>query len=508
MTAVQRALVGALAGAFLVLVAHPASRPLVFGSLERSSYLRFLDTTPSLIENIPMLQPPETLAETALWLQVGAEYELSGRRLAPEKSAILADLAAGAATRDPQNAMWPQAEAAFRWRQSGKVDSRVQDAWRRASLCLRWDDFETDRLRPLLEGLRHESGRVLAWHYALAKEKRSEALPVLIGRTGLAIAAPAENDEDASIVQLKNGVLLRGGARTVLGAAEGAALIDRVPVNRPPEPRVLAKWRGDLFDRLSATGRGEDAVWAATSFAENDAWHVFVDPMKVRQDSERANLLAVLMVTVPSGLLVSSAFGLIVSIAGVAAQRFRPSRNRLPGIPLVALAVAVGAVVFATTGLAFPALWSALLVASFAVTPDRVKEGPVVVSGSGMQASIWTLAILVSLTFPFALVPFTGAGAALSESVAGAGLDVGVLMQALLLELSLVVFVAPVAGFVNRYPGSRVLPLVMQRFGTALALASLTIAVVLTPFLVAADTNLTEVLYKQFVKEPNYYLTR
>ncbi|MGE0000895.1 MAG: hypothetical protein AB7F50_06905 [Fimbriimonadaceae bacterium] len=507
MTAVGRAAIGALAGSLVVLVSHPVTRPLVFGSLERTANLRFLDTTPALIENIPELAPPETLAETALWLQVGAEYELTGRRLEPKKSAVLAELAAAAAKNDPNNAMWPQAEAAFRWRESGKVDQRVRDSWRQASSRLRWDDFETDRLRPVLEGLRKENGRVLAWHYALAKNNRSEALPILIGRAGLALAPLAENDADASIIQLRNGVLLRGGARTAAGAAEGAALIDRVPVTAGPEPRRLANWRGDLFDRLSATGRGEDAVWAATSFAENDAWHVFVKPIEAHQEFVQTTLYSVVAVAFPSGLILAGAGGLLICALGLATSRSNVRRTP-PFAPLVLVAASVGALVYLASGLTFPALWSALVVSSFGVSPDRLKEGAVVVSGAGLSASVWTLAVLVAFTFPLAFLPWTGAGAALATTVAEAGLDVEVLRLALFLELSLVVFVAPVWGFVNRYRGLAVLPKVLQGFGGALAIVALAAAVVLTPFLVVADTNLTEVLYKQFLKEPNYYLTK
>jgi len=506
-TAIRRAALGALAGSVVVLAIHPVTRPMVLGSLERSAYLRFLDTTPALFQNIPELEPPKTLAETALWLQVGAEYELTGRKIGPEKSAVLANLAAGAGIQDPNNAMWPQAEAAFRWRESGKVDARVLDAWKRAGNRLRWDDFETDRLRPVLQGLKKESGRVMAWHYALAKSYRSEALPILIGRTGLAIAPLAQDDPQASITQLRNGVLLRGGARTAAGAAEGAAIIDRVPVRTGNEPREIARWRGELFDRLSASGRGEDAVWAATSFAENDAWHVFVNPVKAREDFTWFTLLSVLVVALPTGLATVGLMGGLLLVVGIFLGRFEPSRP--PPVPiLVLMAVVLGFGVYAACGLPFPALWAALVVSSFGVTPERVKHGAPVVPTFALRSSLWALAVFVAATFPLAMVTWTAAGSALAPWVSSAGLNPEALQQALFFEVSLVAFVAPVLGFLSGYRAIAVLPIVMRVFGGALAVVALSATVGLTPFLVVADTNLTEGLYRQFLKEPNYYLTR
>lgn len=508
MTAAWRAFLGALAGAMAVLLWHPVSRPYLLGSLPESGQAQLLLTSPALLENVLRLPPPRSLDESALWLEVGAQYEMSGRRLGPSQCETLAAIAARAAEADPDNALWPQCEAAFLALHRPPGDPGPENRWRAAARKLRWDDRASRRLAPLLAGLREEDGRTLAWHFAFAKSRRTADLPRLVARHARTAFERGPGGPDAALDLVRNGQLIRRGARSAAGAAEGARLIQLAAVRSVATPREEALARGYLFDQLSARGRGEDAVWAAAAFAENDAWQVVMAEAEPAAEFRRLATWSLVSLAAPAGLLVSALVGASSLVLGWVAARMRmPARLRSWPVS-VAAGSAVGLAVYWAVGLVFPALWAALLVASFGVDADRLKEGEVFESGSGITTSTSILAVVAAGSISLATYGWSKPGVALGGVVAPVVADPALWREVAILTVSIVLFVAPVWGFLNRYPASKVLPIVLRRFGTVLALGSLALTVLVTPAAIALDLRLADHLSKLYLNEPNYYLTR
>jgi hypothetical protein len=503
----QRAFFGALAGALVVLVFHPVSRPFVLSGMPAAPSAAYLGTTDVLVENIASLPPPTTLPERAVWLEVGAAHEMAGRRLRRDQASLLATVAADGAEQDPENAMWRQAEAAYLLLAGGDDTARAAEAWHRAGQRLRWNNYASSRLARLLRDLR-EYGRSHAWHFSVARKHRSPALARLIARAGNQLGRRASGDPDVVLDQIRNGILVRDGSRTLAGAVEGANLVDGSVLPSVATPREVAFARGALFDRLAALGRGEDAVWAAAAFDRNDAWRAVVDLEEAKRNAQRLDTLALVTSVAPSAFLVAAAVGAASIVAGWAAARVRLPRilQDLPWAVLLGSALGLGA--YLVTGLVFPALWAAVLVASFALGSERVKEGDVAETGKGLSITLWSLAATAVATIVLAVFGASSPGSALRGSVDPVLVDGNMWREAAILTVSIVLFVAPVWAFLNRYPPSKVLPAVLKGFGLNLAVTGLVGAVVAAPVAVAADLRLSDDLSKLFLNEPNFYLTR
>lgn len=506
MTAAWRAYLGALAGALAVLLWHPVSRPCMLGAVPELGGSQQLRTSPALLENLERLSRPRNLDEYGLWIEVGAQYEMSGRRLTLDQARTIAGIAAEGGSQEPTNAFWKQAEAAFLAIADPEDRGASRAAWRRAGYCLKWDDHGSGRLSALLAGLRDEDGRTLAWHFALARFRRLPAVPRLVSRFGR--TSGSEATPDAALDTIRNGRLLRTGARTVEGAVEGARLIDLAASPALVTPRDAAMARGALYDRLSALGRGEDAVWTAEAFAENDAWRSIVDPGSAAQETRRMAGWSLVTVAAPAGMLAAATVGAAATLLGWAVGLARVPAPLRSWPVSVALGSVVGFGAYLALGLLFPALWASVLVASFGVGPERVKEGEVVESGSGITVSAAILALATVVAIGLAVFGWSKPGSALSGHVSPVLVDTQLWREVAVLTVSIVLFVAPVWGFLNRYPPSKVLPIVLRRYGTILALVGLTGAVVVTPAAVALDLHLSGQLAKVFLNEPNYYLVQ
>lgn len=497
---------GALAGALAVLLWHPVSRPCMLGAVPEMGGSQQLQTNPALLENLERLPRPRNRDERALWIEVGAQHEMSGIRLTPGQAQTIAEIAEEGARQEPMNAYWFQAQAAYLGLAGPKGRLEARAAWRRAGHCLKWDDHATGRLSSLLAGLRDEDGRTLAWHFALARYRRSPAVPRLFSRFGRFYIAEAT--ADAALDTIRNGRLIRVGARTVEGAAEGARLIDLAATPAMVTPRDAAMARGALYDRLSALGRGEDALWTAEAFAQNDAWRSLVAPVQAAQETRRLASWSLISVAAPAGMIAAATVGAVASLLGWAVElaRMPPWLRSWPASVAVGSAVGFGA--YLALGLVFPALWASVLVASFGVAPDRVKEGDVVETGSGITVSAAMLALATVLAIGLSVLGWSKPGNALRGHVAPILVDTDLWREVAILTVSIVLFVAPVWGFLNRYPPSKVLPIVLRRYGMILAVAGLTGAVLVTPAAVALDLHLSGQLAKLFLNEPNYYLVR
>src|SRR5512146_2897529 len=88
-----RTFLGAVAGALVVLLAHPRSRPFLLSRTLWPSTARAIKANPSLPENADKLPSPVSLDDASLWLQTGAEQEVNRQRLGVDPALMLAEIA-------------------------------------------------------------------------------------------------------------------------------------------------------------------------------------------------------------------------------------------------------------------------------------------------------------------------------------------------------------------------------------------------------------------------------
>jgi len=155
-----RAFYGALLGALAVLLIHPASRNYLTPGIWLAPRSEFLEETDALPDNLTELPTPDSLENVAFWLIVGCEREVLRQPLNHDQALLMVEFARAGAERDPDNAFWRQVEAVFQHK-LGNEDAARQ-AWLVASFAGRWDDYQTGRLKHVLEGLKEESGRTLS----------------------------------------------------------------------------------------------------------------------------------------------------------------------------------------------------------------------------------------------------------------------------------------------------------------------------------------------------------
>ena len=520
-----RAFFGALIGALIVLLVHPASRPYMTSGLWFLGGSEYLRESDALTEGTGTLPEPDSLEASALWLVVACAQHNTHDSLTPDKYLLLIEVAQQANDQDADNAFWYQVEAAFQW-ELGNRDS-ARRAWHSASLSARWDDYQAQRLERVVDSLRREDGQRLAWHYALAISRKSSSAGQAILAFGRTIRAEPSQASDLDLMfdTLVNGALLREGGRMYATSAYGlqlvnAATVDPLNLGSPLAqedsltPREVLLLRERFLSELSDRGETSKAALATDEFKKVDAWQALIEVRDV--DRNRRNLtLASILTSAGSGALLAvgllSALLLLATIAleraGLLRAIFQP-----PVAPI--LGVVAGGLVFYSTGLIFPAIWATVALASFSFKHDSASKQVAQKTGRPFELIVTGLAVLFSAASTVFVVglstpaqylgkttsfpDFAGPGSPMLADLAG--------LSAMI--VSLVLVTAPVWGYIRRVEPHVLAPIAIKRFFLASCLGCLTLGVIIMPISIRADHGLSDTLEKVLQNEPGYYLTR
>ena len=515
MTARGRAVTGVLLGGLVALLAHPASRPFLLLGVSPRLGPDPLALTPDLPENLTRLPAPRDLETAALWVQVGAQRELEGPRLTVDDALLLAETANDAARSDPENGFWHHAEVVFlRTALAGQRPDAAMTAWQQAAGSTRWTAHETARLRRVLDGLDGQAGVPFAWHRAAVMQRRSDALclrlqSVAKSSLGRKPVPPLKE----RLWFFRSGILIRDGARSVRSAWVGANLVDAsvgLPApNALLTPRALEAARGRFYADLQAAGMGEEAAFAATESANNEAWKALVRPERAEADTEWNAAASVWSAGLPAGMLVAGLLGL-VPLALSWIVRSLPVLGKVLAVPWgPALGVVAGLAAYRASELAGVGLWVCLAVASFAVAPDRSR--PYVGGGFGQAFALVNAILggLAALALAASWTTSSRAGRTIGtmEPFVGPfepGSPALVWLALLLFSISC----ATAAGWAysNRHTGWEALPEALRRFGVSQAVFGLGAAVVVTPLAIWADALVADRLEALFLNAPHVYM--
>lgn len=522
MSPAVRAFYGALLGALAVLLIHPASRPYLTPGIWFIGESGFLRETESLPDNISKLPEPDSLEDSAYWLVDGCERELRGQRMPEDYYVLLVELAQTGSRQDPENAFWRQAEAVFQQR-LGNEDAALR-AWYTASLANRWDDYQTLRLRVLLQGLEAESGRQLAWHYALALSRKSATPP----RVFLAFGRQILRDEEAQadftlrLATLRNGRLARDGSRSANGGRYGAEIIELAalaPISdltgfedagQFPSPRMQLEARGQFAEMAEAAAPGA-GVEVRDAFRSNDAWGAFVTKAESQQLTRRTSIGSILTATISGTLITVGLVGGAVFLAGALVARFRLLQTAFTAPWAQLIGVAAGGAVYLLTDLVFAAIWATVSLAAFGPRHDSTRQAVPSGLGGAYSLTISVLAVGFSLLMAVFLIGVSVPGKYMLEFVGlltsfGPGSMTLFTLAAVVASLALVT--AAVWGYIHKFPAERLAGHSLKKFGLAVCLGCFALGVVIVPVSISLDHKFAETLSKVFENEPTYYLTR
>ena len=521
MSPTLRAFYGALAGAFIVLLVHPYSRPYLLQGVLVVGDSPFLRKTEMLSENISTLPEPRTLEDASLWVVTALERDLSGQELSANDALLLAEVAQAAAERDPDNAYWRQAEAIFQ-RKLGNGEVALR-AWHTASLASRWNDYQNERLAKVLDGLKGESDRHFAWHYGLVDTRKSSVVPrAVLAFARQTLRGEASKDFDLRLATLRNGKLVRDGSRDTEGADFGMETIElsaysTVTALRGYQgsggaitPRALATARDD-FVKLARLTEPRVATEISDAFRDNDGRTAFINPVETEEHGKWLILLSVLTAGLPGVLVTIGVIGAAIFLAGwlLGSSKFLQRLLTPPWTQL--LGVGLGALVYWSTHLFFPALWAAVSLGSFGIRRDEERQAVPSGLGPAYALTVVLLAIGFSLLLAFYFVSRSLPGEYLLEP---AGIATGfVLNEFAVLSLAVVVaslalVTASVWGFLARIPPERLAGPTLAKFGSIVCLGCFAAGVLLVPFAIWIDKSAGDSLSKIFQNEPTYYLTR
>ena len=515
-----RALLGAAIGAVVTLCAHPKSRPFMLGVTARSS--------PTAIElcldsHQSKLASPQTLDEASLWMQLAATRIAKLDHLSKSEQNSLLQVAISAGSKDRTNAFWPQMQAVIY--AEGEHASKAVEAWKRASSCLNWDDYQTNRLLQDRARISELTGVNEAWQLAFVYYLRSEDVAICLRNLSRLLLQNADY-ETLDGLNLRHATLLNGDLLRKHAHSSKSSLVAMDMVNLTsypsdslasasavtPSPKKL--WAGeDMLIRnfTQIASRPDWSTEARKIFSDNESWRALTVHDSNVSQSQFFAAGSVVTSSIASAVMVVALVGFLIWVAGnMVFWRLSRQQHVQPVVAGIT-AVALGLLVFWFTQ-DYPAAFGAALCGGFLfIAPDRSRKAKPSDLGPLFSLVIILIALLCASLLTIDLVGSTSAANALFPSL---GVSNGYFDKPLLAGMSLVAFgliflTAPIWAVVNRLGTPYVLSLALTKFGVFVAISGLLCTIILGPFAVYSDQRLEGIFLELVRNEPvHYYMQR
>jgi len=513
MSSAQRALVGALIGALVVLLLHPAARPFILQGAVSFGPSSGLTQSAALPENMATLPDPQSPRTGALTLMVAADRLNSGKSLTTDQILLMIEICLAAGEAEPDNAFWRQMESVFQ--SLGDNPEAAQLAWQRGSLAQDYNDYQVARLQSVIASLAEESRGDFAWHKGFALSRKSRASAALIAQHAeglLSIFRPA-GDMKQLTATIRNGRLMRDGARSIPSAEFGSALINIVPggtLDKPASPRESVENRNKFLTTLGEMKLEQAYEETSAAFTSDDAWHALIPSGtdKFRRDTLRYSVASA---TFPGAMILAGLIAIVVAFVGGLIAAKHEIQQFFQGLSIPILGVVLGALVYLLTGLIFPAIWTTIVLAGFAVAPKRVL--PTIPKRLGVTFDL-IQSILSGMGACFLVAYLMSASTA--ATTLGDALQLPlpmrpsspVMLAWALLSISFSLAASQVWAFLNHRRSAAIAGMGLLRFGSTAAIACILIGVASTPVMITWDQDLAETLDRMFRNEPGFYLNR
>ncbi len=459
MTRAQQALVGALAGSLAVLSLHPVTRPLLLDPL---------------VSNAPV-----TRAAAPSGIDLGSAALTFARAVSAHEAIstdsclTMVEAAQRAAERDNQNAAWPAVEAYFQ----DKLDNQeaAEAAWRRAASLRFWVDraasslpssdtaWDTYRIRSSTGAGLVKAAMEYARRLDLERlgEDQARWETIAIGLKAWNAPAPVAD---------------RLVARDILRMAL------RYRQGQEPDPSLMTS---------AATHFGPQQIQELTSAVSGSG--------DLTATQRQWALSALFAKRLAGATLIVGAVGALVYLAGASLVRFGRLRSFMSMPWCAVLGVATGILIFAMTGLVFPALWGAVVWGGFLVTQDRLWRGEIFDHGPAFRLAVVITATLFCVSLSMAIVVSEPVFGLLDETGLAQNLPAwsSVLRGTTWFAASLMVVLCQVFAYFRRRAPGPVVAQGIKEFGLATMVIGLVASVVLTPVCLAWNAQLSHDLQMQ-----------
>ncbi len=511
MSSAHRALIGALLGALLVLLVHPASRVYLTHGLTHFGPSKALTNSRALPENIATLPDPQAPITGAYSVLVAAERLVRSEPLTQDQLLLMIEVCQAASEAEPENSFWRLMESVFQ-EVAGNREAAMK-SWRLAALGNDYNDYQIPRLELLLYELRNEDRATLAWHTGTAIKKKTNAAARAIAKEAERML---EGDLKAAnyvgmVSTLQNAKLLRDGSRYLPGARIGSDVIAIVPNGKlgvKKSPKTMVEERNFFLTKLSTEGLDHEYRTAAEVFSNDDGWEALIPPDSDKLLEQRLRR-SVVTGNLAGNLLLCSAVSCIIALIGWAILRRQENQSALTSRILPFIGIVLGVLVYTATHLAFPAIWVTIVFAGFAMAPPRIMPASPKKLGftlnltqgvlAGASSCLFVAYLLVNSTAAHSLKGHLG----FSDSFQPGSPD---LLAWSILVFSFSICASQIWAFINRRRSLPVAALGMVRFGLTSAISCLVISIAATPLLLAWDQEIADDFQKLFLNEPRYYI--
>ncbi len=497
----RRALVGAVGGALLVLVAQRATRSNLL------SVFRPHPPLASLLVRPPLAKPTDRPSGAA-YIHAGVERSA----LKADEQRTLVKITEEGQKADPDNAFWPLARFALR---DGKGPDARRD-FHAASGCRVYNDFQGAALTADLRRVAARVGGVQAWMYAAVAPRRSGTLIRRIKDAALATLMtlpPGRDRTEFAYETIRNGTLVRDGSRRLALGFVGIAMIEGATIRFDMNPDALRDsprrlWiaKGLLTQDLRKYKGEETARACDKQFRINDSWQAFSD---VEDPDGRFRALAIAAVFVdvlPGGFLMGAMVGGLVWLFSRRLAAIAHDRNRFTGPGLAATSLSL---LVAGTLLGYPVVGIAAGACALvpAIAPERPRRydgfslGPLhvfVVGCLGAAILLGVALAAVAQSLPGTVLPQQGPyGAWLG--------DARRLASFFVVTLGASTLVAPAWAVVRRLPTTALAAKTYADLGSIVAIVGLALAILASPLSYALDRRIADHLAGIALNEPTYY---
>lgn len=506
-----RVFAGIIAGSILVLLIHPVSRPFLTGLFQSGEATQKIREAGGHVTAASLPNPPETVAEAALWMQLGATRINSGidlddkeiRSLKAVLSAIETGTNSGLAA-ERRNAFWYQMAAVILDYEGD--DQLALDYWLKAADQDVWQDFQASRLLHAVDDLR-PGHRPMAWQYSAAYYQKSTATSEAIFRYAsklMNLIEPATTEGlQIRTATIKNGALVRDGSRSIESLHIGIEIVDQaalpvvVVAESDNNPLPLIRARSQLIGLLRDRKMQEELDITIRQIAEQESKSAFF-PLQLTRDRAALMALASVLTNAIGGVLLALALaGAASRLFGEVLTRYAGKEPILTWAPLAILGAVLCFWVFSITLLPVAALAVLAGTLFLAFTPRFERTRHPLNLGSRFSFAIGSVTLVFVIFFSIFLISLSTPSQAIMPSVSpffNKLIQNGVPLGMALLTLLTLLLISPLFGHSQKIATSTVLGLTLRRFGRGLLLVGLAGTVLVTPLAVYVDREVGDTL--------------
>jgi hypothetical protein len=504
-----RVFAGIIAGSILVLLIHPVSRPFLTGLFQSGEATQKIREAGGHVTADSLPNPPNTVAEAALWMQLGATRinngialdEMEIRSLKAVLSAIETGTNSGLAA-ERRNAFWYQMAAVIHDYEGD--DERALAYWLKAAEHDVWQDFQASRLLHAVDDLRPDH-RPMAWQYSAAYYQKSTATAEAIYRYAsklMSLIEPVTNEGlKIRTATMRNGALVRDGSRSIENLHIGIEIVDlaALPVIVEPTSKQVAliRARSKLMGLLRDRKMQEELDLTVKQIAEQESKNAFF-PLQLTRDRAALMALASVLTNGIGGVLLALALaGAASRLFGEVLTRYSGKEPILTWAPLAILGGVLCFWVFSITLLPVAALAVLAGTLFLAFTPRFERTRHPLNLGTRFSFAVGLVTVVFIIFFSIFLISLSTPSLAIMPSISpffNKLIQNGVPLGMALLTLLTLLMISPLFGHSQKIATSTVLGLTLRRFGRGLLLVGLAGTVLVTPLAVYVDRQVGNTL--------------